>query len=213
MPIQASDSVLWLPKMPVTDKEMIKGIAKAIQGLHLYEKALIAGTKLLGQVNEAQKIYLMAHGHTKLPGVTIDSTFWTAPQVAKLLIDDGLKAGHGVLELLVCWAGASIGDAAYVGGNMGARDQWKAGQVAGDVVQERFNAMPDPKEFKEASQLIPFAAALMSALKASAQPKFTKIRIFSYTMPVDMVFFEGGVHVNIPKGGKLLGRNYQRQWL
>ncbi|HVE42169.1 MAG TPA: hypothetical protein VNM14_19950 [Planctomycetota bacterium] len=216
MPIGKNDSVLWLPKMPSDDKEMLKGIPKAIQGLHLYNQALIAGSKQLGQVDEAQQIYLMGHGHEKLPGVKIDGSFWTAPQIAKLLIDDGLKAGHGVLELLVCWAGASIGNAAYVQENMKVRDQWKAGKATGADLQGRFDAMPRPKDFAADSQLIPFAAALMAAFKASAVPKFTKLRIFSYNKPVDMQTFDGGVHVNIPGGGKMRAvKNgaYWRQWL
>jgi len=206
-------SVLWLPKLPIDDKDMVKGIAKAIEGLGLHETPLIAGSRKLGEVGPDKKIYLMAHGHEKLAGVTIDKGFWTATEVAKLLIDDGMKADHGVLELLVCWAGASIGDAAYVQENMNVRAQWKAGKAEASALQERFNDMPRPGEFTSASQLIPFAATLMGALKASTKPKFTRLRIISYSMPVDMVLFTGGIHVNVPGGGKLSGSAYLKQWL
>jgi len=53
----------------------------------------------------------------------------------------------------------------------------------------------------------------MGALKASNKPKFTKLRIISYSMPVDMVLFTGGIHVNVPGGGTLSGSAYLKQWL
>jgi len=53
----------------------------------------------------------------------------------------------------------------------------------------------------------------MGALKASNKPKFTKLRIISYSMPVEMVLFRGGTHVNVPGGGKLSGSAYLKQWL
>src|SRR5260221_5805034 len=128
----------------------------------------------------------MAHGHERLDGVSIDKGFWTATEVSKLLIDDGMKGDYGVLELLVCWAGASIGDADYVQENMNVRPQWKAGKAEGSALQERFNDMPRPSKFTSARQFIPFPATLMGALKASTKPKFTKLRIITYAIAVDM---------------------------
>jgi hypothetical protein len=134
MPIE--QNFLWSPKLD-GDTELTERAGRYIDDLNLYKRAFQGGQGGLGQFSSKAKMYILCHGHSRLPLFSTEGGKWTAAQVAQMLLDDGMNKDQRDIELLVCHAGESVNSI--------------KGAEALSPIREKAMAVKDkkPEEFKK----------------------------------------------------------------
>jgi len=163
------------------------------------------GQGLLGTLDSKDKLYIISHGHSRLPVFCVKSGAKMSPRELGLYLqDEGLKHDHKVIELLVCHAGESI-------------PRLITGTVTGDKILSALKLpIPKPAPFLTSSQLLPLAAQLMGILK---ELNYTNLQIISYACEVSTSFDTQGVRLHLHKhGGRkdALAKNnptFRKEWL
>ena len=202
-------NVLWCLEM---DKELSKRAQRFIEALpNMFPRALEARKGGLEAFHPTVKLYILSHGHARMPLFTSASLSWTADQVAAQLKADGLSLEQRDIELLVCHAGESVNSREGAAKLMELRDQYrraketgKEGKVKKLVAKyENLSAQqPQPTFFEHDPErlLLPLAAQLSAALKRRG---FTHFRIISYKCPVAQYNPDGHVYLDLAsKGGQ-----------
>lgn len=197
---------LWCPGM---DEEMEYIGLTYVDRMGLFPEILVGGSGGLDNFTASSKLYILAHGHSRMPLFKTQSGSWTAKQLVDLLVSDGLPKDQRDIELLVCHAGESVNTIENAGELMKLRAKALAKKSAGkdlssvmrkyDRVQQR-GMKPGFFEGEDASSmLLPMAAQLTAELKAAG---FTNFRVISYKCPVAQYCPDGKVHLDLKdKGG------------
>ncbi len=193
---------LWCPSI---DDEMRDQMKKVVRHFPTMDATLFeGGGGGLGAFPTTSKLYIMAHGHSKMPVFSCNKKVWTASQLVALLKADGLSTKWRDIELLVCHAGESVNSQAVGGKLLGIRQQVDVVgkvtpklQTAWDATAKKGQA---PGAFTSADQLLPLAAQFAQALKSGG---FSTFRVISYAAPVAQNFSGGKVTLDLrPSGGE-----------
>lgn len=198
---------LWVPGMDVEMRSRARGYISSL--INMYPIAIEGGRGGLGDFMPTAKLYILAHGHNRLPMFKTEAGYWNADQLADLLLRDGLSLKQRDIELLVCYAGESVNTKDVAAKMMGLQTQYTAEKAAGNeshVKQlvrkyEELEKKSHPQFFENdpESLLLPLAAQLSQALRIR---RFTHFRIISYKCPVAQ--YNPGPHVYLDlteKGG------------
>jgi hypothetical protein len=196
---------LWAP---IPDNEMIKRGTTFIRDFNLHDTLLKGGASDLSKFSATSKLYILAHGHSKMPFFSNGNGKWDATQLASMLEGDGLPKHQRDIELLVCHAGESVNNKSAATklvkiceNAKKASDQNKSK----DKFIKSFNKVSDESgteptffETDPENLLVPLAAQLTQALKSR---KYTNIRIISYKCPVAQYSQGGEVYLDLTKKG------------
>lgn len=201
-------NVLWCVEL---DDELRHRAQRFIEALpNMHPQPLEAGKGGLEAFDPTVKLYILAHGHARMPLFTSSHVAWTAEQLADRLVADGLSRQQRDIELLVCHAGESVNSREGAAKLMAIRDEFLRAKQAGKdgkvkkLVQKFENLsakLPQPTFFENDPErlLLPLAAQLAAALKRRG---FTHFRIISYKCPVAQYNPDGYVYLDLtPKGG------------
>jgi len=164
----------------------------------------------LGDFVPQAKLWILCHGHERMPRFTTSAGRWSAQELAALLAADGLPKTQRDIELLVCHAGESVNSKANAKKLLGFQakaDRHKArGRAIPAGLQAKYKkasaAGLQPQFYESAANasalLLPMAAQLSQALKEAG---FTHFRLISYKAPVSMFANGKGVHIDLSSRG------------
>lgn len=201
-PILEQKNYIWCPG---ADAEMTKCAANMIKHLGLVDTLFEGKGAGLEKFGTKAKLYILAHGHVKLPLFTTKSGKWTASQLAELLVAAGVNPHIKEIEMLVCHAGESVNTIASAADMSSLMLKNKSAIKSGDMAQqasilEQYNEKValsrSPQHYERGSepeantpeaiaeqslQLLPLAAQLADALKNQGLSNFV---LTSYKAPV-----------------------------
>ena len=200
---------LWCPGV---DQEMRNFGQQFITNFGLDGTLYAGGQGGLGDFVPQAKLWILCHGHARMPRFTTSAGRWSAPELAALLAADGLPKAQRDIELLVCHAGESVNSKANAKRLLGLQakaDRHKArGRQIPAGLQAKYKkasaAGQQPQFYESAANasalLLPMAAQLSQALKDEG---FTHFRLISYKAPVSMYSHGQRVHVDLSaRGGR-----------
>lgn len=201
-------NVIWCPGL---DDEMRSRSQRYIDALpNMYPRVLEGGKGGLVNFDPRAKLYILSHGHSRMPMFTTKAGRWTAAQLADLLVQDGLHKDQRDIELLVCHAGESVNTREGGTKLMAIAQQASAAKSQGnnnkvETLRKKFESLSAKQQqpvFFETNPeklLLPMAAQLSQALR---ERRFTHFRIISYKCPVAQFSPDGHVYLDLrPKGG------------
>ncbi len=197
-PTSLYQDYIWCPGI---DTEMQATGANMIKNLKLDSTLHTAGSDL-SKFSAKARLYILAHGHAKMPLFSTTAGNWTADQVASMLLDCGLRSEIRHITMLVCHAGESVNTvenakalleiqsrftAAKEAKNQALMDQLTAAysQASKSASAPRFYERADNSTeaiAQQSKQLLPMAAQLSAAMKKLG---FAYFMLESYKAPVN----------------------------
>lgn len=183
---------------PGVDEEMNQNLSRLVECKWADKSNVFTGGKKeLGRLDPSWKLYLLAHGHAQMPLFSTKAGKWTAKQMVDLMVSDGLKKSHRVIELLVCHAGESITSKSAAKERMSLYQRFLLAQSAKDqkkqnqLVQKFTKVVekgPKPSAFTREDQTLPVCAQFVQELKHQG---FSNIRVIGYAAPVCQYYSDG----------------------
>ena len=203
-------NLIWCPYI---NDEMGSNMASFISAFpYAHRRRLEGGKKELGAFDPlTYKLYILAHGHEQMPVFSIKPHTWTPKELVALLYSDGLPTTWREIELLVCFAGASVNTTKIGDKLLGIRQNMldlRAQGVDREAPQikqlsKKFDVVAakgqDPSQFTSDAQLVPLAGQFVQALK-NHTPPYTHFRVISYAARVAQNFSEGQVTLDVRRG-------------
>lgn len=197
---------IWCPAL---DNEMRTAGGRYVDSMNLYAEVLEGGRKQLEKFTPTSKLYIVCHGHSRMPLFKTGGGTWTAQQLVDLLVADGLPKDQREIELLVCHAGESVNTVENADKLLKLHGKAQALKALGKSfasLGEKFKKtqakgmQPSSFEGKDASKmLLPMAAQLSSSLKNAG---YTHFRVISYKAAVAQYCQDGKVYLDLSdKGG------------
>lgn len=194
--------------LPLQDKELKEVAKNAIYSLpNMHPKILTGQPNPLANLSPNVKLYLILHGHAKLPrfvvhGDNYNPISFAPAKLAEWMERDGLRKDHRELELLVCHAGESVGTREIVKKREAIQEKYhkvnaskkteKQKEKLQKKLKTKFNKVGiEPSEFTKSDQWLPLAAEFVDELK---KRKYTNIRVIAYKGPVSQSFGENSPH-------------------
>jgi hypothetical protein len=194
-PVASKQAFIWCPKI---DDEMRKCGDNFISNLHLSQTFFEGGKEIPDNFSPNAKLYILAHGHERMPFFTCANSKWTAKEITEMLVKDGLSTEIRDIELLVCHAGNSVNSIEEADKLLALAASMKTASESEKVKLRteyaRINALntavPKPRHFEDTDpenhvdlekMLLPLAAQLSGALKEYG---FSNFRMKSYKAPV-----------------------------
>lgn len=190
--------------LPVQDKKLKEVAENAIYSLpNMHPKILTGQPNPLANLSPNVKLYLILHGHAKLPRFVVhgdnhNPISFAPAKLAEWIERDGLRKDHRELELLVCHAGESVGTKEIVKKREAIREKYhkvnaskkteKQKQKLQNKLKTQFDKLGiEPSEFTKPDQWLPLAAELVDELK---KRNYTNIRVIAYKGAVRQRFGE-----------------------
>ncbi len=202
-------NLIWCPEPDYALGQSMAAFIDSFPNTH--KKGLVGGKKQLGAFNPlTDKLYILVHGHEQMPVFSIMPKTWSANELVELLHSDGLPTTWREIELLVCYAGASVNTKKIGDELLGLRqnmlDLRKKGvpKEAPEIKQllKKFGVVTAkgqaPSAFRFDTQAVPLAALFVQALKSH---KYTNFRVTSYAAKVAQNLSEGKVTLDLRSWG------------
>lgn len=194
-PLASKQAFIWCPKI---DDEMKRCGTNFISNLHLAPTFFEGGKEIPDSFSPNAKLYILAHGHERMPFFTCANTKWTAREITEMLVKDGLSTEIRDIELLVCHAGNSVNSIEEadkllaLSARMGKASDSEKIKIRAEYakVNALNTSVPKPRHFEDTDpnnpvdlekMLLPLAAQLSGALKEYG---FSNFCMKSYKAPV-----------------------------
>ncbi|MCA9557166.1 MAG: hypothetical protein H6704_13935 [Myxococcales bacterium] len=208
-------NVIWCPSI---DVEIRQQMDNAIRGLPNMHGSRMEGAGCdLSDFDPKGTLYIIAHGHTRMPLATCNNRQWQARELVQMLIGAGLPRDWREIVLFICHAGESVNSKsnaqklldlrAKKPTDMHARGaQRKLDSLAKSYQSTQAKGL-QPAPFTSEKQLLPFAAEFTQALKTNG---FTHFRVTSYAAPVAQSFGDGVIRLALQQRGGQWGEPASR---
>jgi hypothetical protein len=203
---------IWCPGLDPEMRDVGKQFITALGlDVNLYE----GGKGGLDGFDPHAKLWILCHGHDRMPRFVTQKGNWSAEQLATLLAADGLPKDQREIELLVCHAGESVNSRANAQKLLGLQKKatayTKTGKQIPAALQAKYKKTEAkgqrPQFFETAANggdlLLPMAAQLSQALKAAG---FTHFRLISYKAPVAQYANGKKVYLDLRSKGGAWGK-------
>ncbi len=203
-------NVIWCPSI---DGEMRRQMDNAIHGMpNMHGTRMEGGGCDLSDFDPKGTLYIIAHGHTRMPLATCNNRQFQARELVDMLIRARLPRDWREIVLFICHAGESVNSTSNAQKLMDLRAkkpndphargaQRKIASLTKSYMSTQARGM-QPAPFTSEKQLLPFAAQFTQALKSNG---FTHFRVTSYAAPVAQSFGDGTIRLALEERGGMWG--------
>ena len=200
-----SGPTVWCPRFDVEMREVVGIMSNSNMALRTVEY----GTSGLKALTADAKLYILCHGHAEMPVFTVGGPpkgYWTAQELAEMLVKDGLTTELREIEMMVCHAGQSVNSKLRAAMLIAVKDSHAANSRQGNVKTASFltkvfnfvsqkskgHTAYDPNSLWQAA---PLGAQLFGALRTRG---FNNLQIIAYACPVAQYVQDRQVYLSIP---------------